>query len=77
MFLEGKSVISSKRLQKVDRVFSCSDPLLALYRLISTKSLSRTFTSKIRILSDSPCFLFETSKLVFPMKPIATPQELL
>ena len=67
MFLECKSVISSKRLQRVERVFSCSYSLLVLYRLISKKSLSPTFTSKVRILPDSFCFLFETSKLVLPM----------
>ena len=67
MFLECKSVISSKRLQRVERVFSCSCSLLVLYRLISKKSLSPTFTSKVRILPDSFCFLFETSKLVLPM----------
>ena len=77
MFLQFKSVIPSRRLQRVDRVFSCSDSLLALYRLISKKSLSLTFTSKIRILPDSSCFLFESSKLLLPMKPIVTPQELL
>ena len=40
MFLQCKSVISSKRLQRIDRVFRCSDSLLVLYRLISKKSLS-------------------------------------
>ena len=69
------SVTSSKILQRVDRVFSCSDSLLALYRLISKKSLSLTFTSKIRILLDSSCFLLHTSKLVLPMKLISTPRE--
>ena len=64
IFLQCKPVISSKRLQRVDRVFSCSGSLLALYRLISEKSLLLTLASKIRILPDSSCFLFETSKLV-------------
>ena len=39
-FLRCKSVISSKRLQRIDWAFRCSDSLLALYRLISKKSLS-------------------------------------
>ena len=30
MFLQWKSVISSKKLQRVDRIFSYSDSLLAL-----------------------------------------------
>ena len=77
MFLQCKLVISPKRSQGVDRVFSCSDSLLALYRLISKKSLSLTFSSKILILPGPSGFLFETSKLVLPMKPVATPQELL
>ena len=77
MFLQCKSVIPCKSLQKVDRVFSYSDSLLALYRLISKKSLLLTFISNIRILPDSSYFLFETSKLILPMKTIATPQELL
>ena len=72
-----KSVILSKRLQGVHRVISCSHSLLALYRLISQKSLSLTFTSKIRILPNLSWFLFETSTLLLPMKPTATPLELL
>ena len=72
-----KLVISSKRSQRVDRVFSCLDFLLVLLRFISKKSLSLTLTSKIRILPDSFCFLFETSELVLPMKPRVTSQEFL
>ena len=77
ILLQWKPVISCKRSQRVYRVFSCSDSLLALYSLISEKSLWLTFTSKIRILPHSYCFLFETSKLVLPMKPIVSPQELI
>ena len=76
MLLQCNSVISSKSLQRVVRVLSYS-VLLALYRLISKKSLLLTFRSKISILPDSSCFSFETSKLVLTMKPIATSQELL
>ena len=77
ILLQWKSLISCKRSQRVDIVCSCSDSLLALYSLISEKSLWLTFTSKIRILQHSYCFLFETSKLILPMKPIASPQELI
>ena len=77
MLLQSKSVISSERLQRVDIVFSCSDSLLQFYRLIIKKSSSLTFTFKIRIQPDSSSFVFESSKLVLPMKTIGTPQELL
>ena len=73
MFLQCKSAISSKRLQRVDRVQS----LLAFYRLLSKKSLSLTFTSSIRILPDLSCFFFETSKLALAIKSAAILQELL
>ena len=73
MFLQCKSAISSKRLQRVDRVRS----LLAFYRLLSKKSLSLTFTSSIRILPDLSCFFFETSKLALAIKSAAILQELL
>ena len=53
-----KSVISSKILIRNNRVFSCLDSLLALYRLIGKKSLSLTFTSKIRILTRRYIFIF-------------------
>ena len=68
MFLQYKSVISSKRLQGIDRVFSCSDSLLALYRLTSKESLSLTSTSKIRIQPEGSFFVFETSKLFKDIK---------
>ena len=53
-----KSVISSKILIRNNRVFSCLDSSLALYRLIGKKSLSLTFTSKIRILTRRYIFIF-------------------